>query len=251
MGSSMAGLREDLQGALDFLQVDPLRNVGPIGRLAHDKGWRPLVLGDPVEAVVAIGPRPGQAILVALEGRAAAEAVRLLPPADYHLALSDINLLTQLKEAFEVQWAHEAYFLFTRAEEFRPSGDLQPRPVTPSQAPLIASLWDDEDRTDYIRERLQRGPSVGVWDGDKLVGWYGTHVVTDRSVSMGFLHVLEPYRGRGYAKMLTTALSRIILEGGRVPSCLVEVDNAASLAVHHAVGFQRYCRQGWVGISLP
>ncbi len=251
MGEPVSSLREDRAAALEFLRIDPLRNVGPLGRLGFEgPGWRGFVLGEPVEAVVALGTRPHSGAVVALEGRAAVEALQGLPPGEYHLSLSDINLLTQLKEAFDISWVEEAYLLFLRREDLRPFGDLEPRPVPPAEAAFIASKWEDEDRTDYIRERLEGGPSVGAWDGDKLVGWYGTHVVTDRAVTMGFLHVLEPYRQRGYGKMLATALCRLVLDMGRVPACHVEATNVASLALHAAVGLQRYCRQGWAGITV-
>lgn len=77
------------------------------------------------------------------------------------------------------------------------------------------------------------------------------HGITDWTVNTGFLHVLEPHRGKGRGKALATTLCRHILTTGKTPVCHVEVENKPSLALHRAVGFREYCMQGWAGIVVP
>jgi ribosomal protein S18 acetylase RimI-like enzyme len=239
----------DLGKVRSFLTRDPIRHTAALGRLFHDGGWRAMALGDPPAAVLLQDNRRPKALIVAAEGASAAqEALEMVPPGDYSVALADASWIPFLSSSMGVTYSEEAYLLHLTKDRFRPFGDPRLPPVPPSEAPVVAAAWDDEDRTEYIRERLQRGPSVGVWAGEELVGWYGTHTATDWTVNLGFLYVKGNYRGRGYARMLATALASQVLDQGKAPVCHVQVDNQASLRLHQSIGFLEYCRQGWIGL---
>jgi GNAT superfamily N-acetyltransferase len=243
--------------ALAFLREDPIRYTGPIGRIAEEE-WRVKVAGDPVEGVLLMGPprdpKRQRIVLATRSPGAARELLTSLPSAEYSASLTDMDLLAALERDFPVTEKDNAWLFHLPAEGLVPHGDVPYRPVPASYAPLIASTWDPDrlpDSVDYIRKRLERGPSVGLWlDGD-LVGWYGNHTIPDSTVNTGFLHVREPHRGKGWGKALATALCRHILTVGKIPVCHVEVGNEPSLALHRAVGFKENCMQGWAGIVVP
>ncbi len=243
--------------ALAFLRADPIRYTGPIGRIAEGD-WKVKVAGDPVEGVLLLGPprdpKRQRIVLATRSPVVGRELLTSLPPAEYSAAVTDMDLLPGLERDFRVTEKDDAWLFHMPAGALVPHGDLPYRPVPASFAPLIASTWDPErvpDSEQYIRKRLERGPSVGLWlDGD-LVGWYGTHAITDSTINTGFLHVLGRYRGKGRGKALATALCRHILAIGKTPVCHVEVENKPSLAVHRAVGFKEYCMQGWARLVVP
>ncbi len=116
---------------------------------------------------------------------------------------------------------------------------------------MIAKLWEPEwNAASYIRSRLKAGPSVGIFDGDRLVAWYGTHIVADRVAVMGFLHVQDEYRHRGYARSLSCALSKEIFRGGRIPASHVYVDNDPSLRLMDSLGLRRVRQQAFVEVEF-
>ncbi len=56
------------------------------------------------------------------------------------------------------------------------------------------SDYKDYISTAYIEDRLSKDISAGIFAGDKLVAWGFTH----DDGALGFLHVLEAHRNKGY-----------------------------------------------------
>ncbi len=73
-----------------------------------------------------------------------------------------------------------------------------------SMAPYIFSRSAYKDFTSeaYIRDRLEKDVSAGIWIDGELVGWGLTHDDT----SLGFLHVVPHYRGQGLGESLLRSL---------------------------------------------
>ena len=61
------------------------------------------------------------------------------------------------------------------------------------------------------------------------------------------LFTLPEHRRKGYAKLVTNALCRKLLEKGIVPYVNVDVDNKASQAMHRSMGFRGDVNNQWVG----
>jgi predicted GNAT family acetyltransferase len=64
---------------------------------------------------------------------------------------------------------------------------------------------------------------------------------------MGFLRVVEEYRGQGMARTITTALAEHLLRLGVQPFMYIVTDNAASLRLTAGMGFSRAGRFSWFG----
>src|SRR5207245_8904536 len=59
------------------------------------------------------------------------------------------------------------------------------------------------------------------------------------------VHVLESHRRKGLAKAVVAAVSRELLQSGKVPALHAYVDNEASLALFPTLGFQKVRIQVW------
>lgn len=55
---------------------------------------------------------------------------------------------------------------------------------------------------EYIKDRMERGVSAGIIEGNALVAWGLTH----DDGALGFLHVLPEFRGKGFGKAITSSL---------------------------------------------
>ncbi len=121
--------------------------------------------------------------------------------------------------------------------------------ITPLSLEDVPHIYDSSfykalTSPDYIRERIIRGPSAGVYESGRLVAWAMTH---DDS-SIGVMNVLEPYRRKRYAFDLTVYLIHQVRALGKIPYVHVEETNVTSLALARKVGFRDDRRLHWFEI---
>ena len=190
--------------------------------------------------------------LTATDPRAAETVLQAAAPGPAFVLVTDLGLLDALRARADVIDVRIAWLYQLDSEDFVDAQEHEiSRPVPAKWAPEIAKLWEPEwEAAPYVRSRLESGPSVGIFDGDRLVAWYATHVVTDRVAVMGFLHVLDEYRHRGYARSLSCALAKEIFRSGRIPACHVYADNEPSLRLMDSLGLRRVKEQAFVEVEF-
>ena len=247
---------DDPETVRGFLESDPVGNAFVVNWAFHQTGRDVYADRLPPQAVLTSshGDPPMTfrfCGLTATDAAAADAVLRAAAPGQAFLFVSDLGLLESVRRNTDVGKIRPAWLYRLGPEDFVDVHDHEVRPVPPSFAPMIATLWEPEwEAAPYIRNRLESGPSVGIFDGDELVAWYGTHIVTDRVAMMGFLHVLEGYRHRGYARSLSCALAKEIFRGGRIPACHVYVDNEPSLRLMDSLGLRRVRQQAFVEVEF-
>ena len=254
----MAPIRvEDREVVRSFLDASPVENAVVWGRVFQDPDYREVhVDGLPPRALLAMtrpethGDATGFA-LHAVDPEAAGPLVQLLPSGPAFGHVTDLTLVDVLRARAEKIDARPAWLYRLDAKDFTDQRRHEVRPVDPKWAPTIAKLWDPEWPAEgYVRRRIEKGPSFGVYVDGELVGWSMTHLETDRVVMMGFLHVLEGHRGKGYARSLGSALVKWILDHGRIPACHIYTDNAASIELTESLGFRKVKQQVWGDFAL-
>jgi|GEM_PF-104929 len=122
--------------------------------------------------------------------------------------------------------------------------------VTELTIPDAAVIYNNSDyreyiSIDYIQERILNGIGVGIRRNGRLVAWALTH--DDGAV--GFLHVLEDHRRRGYAARITEAMVSRLLAAGEVPFVHIEESNAASIDLAAKAGFRKDRRIHWIKLE--
>ncbi|MDQ3881523.1 MAG: GNAT family N-acetyltransferase [Chloroflexota bacterium] len=84
----------------------------------------------------------------------------------------------------------------------------------------------------------------GVWDRGRLVAAAGTHAVSvaEGVAVVGNVMTHADHRGRGYAKMVTSAVTEELLRA--VPDVVLNVhaDNIPAVAAYTRLGYREYCR---------
>ncbi|MEE8198634.1 MAG: GNAT family N-acetyltransferase [Thermoplasmata archaeon] len=201
-------------------------------------------------AVLAIRPDPGSLVAAADPPETIRDLVHVLPSGEYRLRSVDVELVPHLESGLTAAMGTPVWLYQMDPENLRPTRNAETRPVKPSEASMIAALWAPKrDRSAYVRRRIEEGITSGIEMDGELVAWDMTHFETESVVMLGFLHVKEAYRGRGYAKTVTTATAEKVFSRGKVAAAEVFEDNQASLRLTEGMGFRRVKRQVWGDVA--
>ena len=236
-----------------FLDQDPVSSAVARYRSFEMEGEKEVYVdGEPPQAVLGV-VRPEWATgaagiaLYGSDPRAAQEVLPAWPsgPCFFHLGG---EWMLSLVEPRASELDGGVFWLFELdPKDFRDAVRHDVRPLGPEWAELVGKVWDpDWDRAaEYVRERIQAGHAYAVYEEGKPVAWAFTHLETPRVSMMGFLHVLEGHRGKGYARSVSSALTKDILARGKIPALHVKTDNMPSLELTASLGFHRVRKQVW------
>lgn len=207
--------------------------------------------GLPPKAVLALARpnwAPGATLMAmhAIEASAALSLIPAVPPGPANLHLTEEWMLPLFEPSAQEMRARVAWLFAMDPKNFVDLQRHNVQPITPEWAPLIAKFWEpDWPSEPYVRSRIEAGHAYGMLEDGKLVAWAMTHFETEKVSMMGFLHVLEEHRGKGYAKSVGSALIKDILERNKTPALHVFADNVPSMELTPAFGFHKVKRQVW------
>jgi 8-oxo-dGTP diphosphatase len=112
------------------------------------------------------------------------------------------------------------------------------------------SIYENSDykefiSIEYIRDRIQKGLSSGIYDAGKLVAWG----ITQDDGAIGFLHVLPEYRLRGYGRDIIINLIKKVRKQGKLPFANIEEKNEKSMNLVISLGFRKDRIVNWLEIE--
>lgn len=116
--------------------------------------------------------------------------------------------------------------------------------LDPSMAGYIfeVSAYKDFTSEGYIRDRLEKDISTGIWLDGQLVGWGLTH---DDS-SLGFLNVLPQWQAKGLGESILKALILKKRELGLPVFVNIEPHNIQSISLIKKLGFSFDRQVSWL-----
>jgi GNAT superfamily N-acetyltransferase len=244
---------QDQQSIEALLDQDPVATAVVWNRGFDMEGEKDVYVdGDPPRAVLAI-VRPKWAegaagvALHALDPRAATDVMPAWPRGPVFFHLSEEWMLSLVEPRME-SWDGSVFWLFELdRRDFLHVERHDVQPLGPEWAGVVGKTWDPgwNQAEDYVRTRIKAGHAYAVFQEGKPVAWALTHLETPKVSMMGFLHVLEPYRRKGYARALSSVLAKDILDRGKIPALHIKTDNVPSLGLTSSVGFHRVRKQVW------
>lgn len=118
------------------------------------------------------------------------------------------------------------------------------KPLNINQAEFIFDNYDEKETSSLIeiKEYIKRGPALGYYQDNKLLGF----VLVHDDGQIGVLQVLNEYRRQGIAKKLTKAITKEVLKAGRVPGLEILKGNEASIRVATSLGFEHMGQELWL-----
>uniref|UniRef100_A0AAY4E8H4 Glycine N-acyltransferase-like protein n=1 Tax=Denticeps clupeoides TaxID=299321 RepID=A0AAY4E8H4_9TELE len=109
-------------------------------------------------------------------------------------------------------------------------------PLNESHVAIVNRTWkfgQDEHSVKFIRDMIRHFPTCCVLDGGQPVAW----VLTYANGALGMLYTLPEHRGKGYAKVLISTLSRQLHAQGHPVFCFIERENKLSYRIFKGLGF--------------
>ncbi len=224
------------------LKKNPLQSLPLLGFFAHYPVKRSVTHGD-----FTLLSGKSDYLWAYLCGDNPEDLFGLLEAFDYEtLYFANVEewMLPVLTHKRKIEWKLTTHrYYLPDGKELEPP-DYLCKSLDPSMAKYIynQSAYKDFTSEEYIRERLQRDVSGGAWLDGTLVGWGLTHDDT----SLGFLHVVPPYRGRGLGENLLRFLVGEKQRKKKAVFVNIEPHNHQSINLVKKLGFLFDREVSWV-----
>jgi ribosomal protein S18 acetylase RimI-like enzyme len=115
---------------------------------------------------------------------------------------------------------------------------LAPLPLGTTDVPEMLELTAATDPGPFLPQTIQMGSYFGIRASDgRLVAMAGERLQTNGFAEISAVCTHPEFRGRGYARDLTTFLAAQILTAGKSPFLHVKSENGAK-AVYEKIGFR-------------
>ena len=135
------------------------------------------------------------------------------------------------------------------AEEFEPAPEpadgVGLRRLRAGDTRMLNQLYNAEGAPAYYSPaHVREGVYYGVYERSRLVSVAGTHVITEQwSIAVvGNVFTHPASRGRGYARLATSAVTKHLLERCRDVVLTVDPENVPGVRAYRRLGFQEECR---------
>jgi len=132
-----------------------------------------------------------------------------------------------------------------------PAGEavrLRPDDERHVRALLELMGWQDLGEGE-VKRLLARNRYYGIFAGERLVSVAGTHLRTPEVWVVGNVYTHPDYRGRGYAKAVTSAVTRDALSSGARALLHAAEGNEPAIRVYRSLGYEVVGRKPWVLFS--
>jgi len=231
--------------ARDYLSREPVVNSYQLARLNEEE-----------TEVFLKGEEEVSGVLLRKEGtitmRGRFEAIKELltekieVEEEYRFHAVDSNSFRAVQEVLEVEDDRPTWLCSREYEKAR-EPDIEVEALREEDALVINEYWglSDSDSTDYIKERIKKGPAFGIRRDGELVGWSLTHFVTETTMVLGMLHIKEGWRRKGFAKEITEELCMRAEEDGLIPAVQIFKDNEPSISLAADLGFEIRADHHW------
>jgi GNAT superfamily N-acetyltransferase len=163
------------------------------------------------------------------------------PRAAYVACLPEV--LAAVSAVYRTEAAPTMVRMWVDRGTFRPHPGASAR-LLPAEIGDLNRLYGLGFTTWLPAEAIVNGVYHGIRVGGRLVAAAGTHVVS-HAVRMGVVgNVMthRDYRGRGYAKLVTSAVTQELLRSVDQVILNVRSDNPPALAAYRALGYQEHVR---------
>jgi predicted GNAT family acetyltransferase len=168
-------------------------------------------------------------------GPANFEALRALIPASGRVVMFTVDEITP-PQGFEIHLAATGYqMVLTTALATTDNADIIA--LNGSDVPAMLHLVELTRPGPFGSRTHELGNYIGIRIGGELVAMAGERMRLTGYVEISAVCVRPDYRGKGYGRILISALAQAISQSGDIPLLHVFTDNKPAIALYHRLGF--------------
>jgi len=231
----------DFNALTDLLETDRIRNLSLLGFIESSTASEYHKVGG---SVLLRGVSDRSWILISSDSPGELQQlVESLTDEDQYFAAVEDWMMPYLTRDRDIVWDLEVFKYILPDDVSLPAFTNRVVSLAPDDARTVyeQSVYREHLSPDYVKDRIISGPSVGIREDNQLVGWALTH----DDGAMGFLHVLEPYRKRGYGYRIVVALCEKLRKKGRMPFAYIVSDNSPAIRLVEKIGLTRTSLAHW------
>jgi ribosomal protein S18 acetylase RimI-like enzyme len=152
--------------------------------------------------------------------------------------------LPQVQRHYHLDPGPQMVRMATDRERFRAVDDPGVEPLSPSDAPELNRLYRLGFGSWLPAQSIAEGVYYGLRVGRRIVAAAGTHIVSRdaRIAVVGNVMTAPEYRGRGYAKAVTAAVTAELLRFCDDVVLNVRSDNPPALHAYRRIGYLEHVR---------
>lgn len=240
-------MNEIKEKALEILKKDPVKNLSIIN-IVQNEIYPPKNIQVIDESVLARKVSDAEWVYLSCnDENALNKMMSYLDEDDNSFAAVEKWMKPILTKDRDIIWDELAFRLYLPKDIVLPEVKTQVRSLNKGDAEIVNKYWtyNNDESIYYVRDMIERNDSAGIEDDGKLVAWVCTH----DDGALGFLHVLDEYRRKGYAKDITIYLAHKLREVNKIPFVYIITDNEKSLNLARNLGFIIDRKVCWFGIS--
>ncbi len=231
-----------------FLERDRLRAAYAICDLedrefARSKWGIATRSGETSALVLEYGGLTPQPLFVMGDGEGIAAVLReVIRPRLVYLA-ADESLISAVERVYRIDPGPQMLRMWVNRQMFRPVLGPAAR-LTPVDIVDVNRLYGLGFSGWLPAEAIGHGVYYGVRVAGRLIAAAGTHVISPegRLAAVGNVMTHIDFRGRGFAKVTTSAVTEELLRSCDEVVLNVRADNPPAIAAYRALGYRDHCR---------
>ncbi len=113
-------------------------------------------------------------------------------------------------------------------------------------AKVLKELKGSEVSPGEAKELLSNLTYYGIFINDELVSIANTYVRTKELWLVGSVYTKPEFRGRGYAKAVTSAVTEVAIKAGAKAALHVREGNIPAIKAYERIGYRRLRKRKWI-----
>jgi ribosomal protein S18 acetylase RimI-like enzyme len=236
---------DHLDGLITLLKRDERRNINVLNFISANPVLGSERIGN---SVMVRGKSDRSWIYVSSTRRDELETLaEKLGAQDDHFAAVEEWMVPILSRGKEMVWNLSMMQFILPDDVIVPEPDVEIRPLSVEDAVYVYenSEYKAFISPEYVKNRILGGENVAIQEDGQLVAW----AMTQDDGAMGFLHVLEGYRKKGYGYNVTLALIRELRRQNKRPFAYIEEENRPAIKLISKLGFEKDKKVYWFQIG--
>ena len=236
---------KEKQEAIIYLKKNEIYNLSIIGFIKENPLKRIMRVGN--SFLVQGNEGDKWVYLYSEDEKELVKLIKSLNAEDKFYGALDNWQITNITREKEVDWLVNAYQYHFPDTAKIPDNKIETHRLTTEDSRYIISqsVYKNMLSVEYLNERIEKSVSAGIYEKGKLVAWALTH----DDASLGSMHVLEDFRGKGYAKEITISLLRQCRAIGKVSFLQCEDKNIPAQKLVEGIGFIKDRTVAWLKLK--